>query len=69
MLEIPTRVLEWRKEEKKRKLMGENPATRTRSTVKAAGERTSTFTLEDNPVDSIIRDLEGVWSRIMEYEL
>ena len=29
---------------------------------------TSTFPLEDNPVDSIIRDLEGVRYRIAEYD-
>ena len=51
------------------KLIGGNLAMRTRSAVKAAGGRMSTFTLEDNSVDSIIRDLEGMRSRIMEYEL
>jgi hypothetical protein len=53
---------------KKRKLMLGNLATRTRSATKHGGGGTSTFTLEDNPVDSIIRDLEGVRSRIAEYE-
>ena len=48
---------------------GGNPATRTRSATRPEGGGTSTFTLEDNPVDSIIRDLEGVRSRIAEYEL
>ena len=54
---------------KKMKLMLENLATRTRSATKPGGGRTSTFTLEDNPMDSIIRDLEGVRSRITENEL
>jgi hypothetical protein len=54
---------------KKKKLLGKNLATRTRSATKAGGGETSTFTLEDNPVDFIIRDLEKVWSRIAEYEL
>ena len=54
---------------KKRKLMLRNRATRTRSATKHVGGGTSTFTLEDNPVDAIIRDLEGVRSRIAEYEL
>ena len=54
---------------KKWKLMLENRATRTRSATKPVGSETSTFTLEDNPVDTIIRDLEGVRSRIAEYEL
>ena len=54
---------------KKRKLEGGNLATRIRSATKAKGERTSPFTLGDNPVDSIIRDLEGVRSRIAEFEL
>ena len=54
---------------KKRKLMLRNLATRTMSATKPGGGGTSTFTLEDNPVDSIIRDLEGVRSRIAEYEL
>ena len=45
-----------------------NLATRTRSATKAGGGGTSTFPLEGNPVDSIIRDLEGVRSRIAEYE-
>ena len=54
---------------KKRKLMLENRATRTRSATKHAWGGTSTFTLEDNPVDAIICDLEGVWSRIADYEL
>jgi hypothetical protein len=42
---------------------------RTKSATKPRGGGTSTFTLEDSPVDSIIRDLEGVRSRIAEYEL
>jgi hypothetical protein len=54
---------------KKRKLMLGNRATRTKSATKPVGGGTSTFTLEDNPVDAIIRDLEGVRSRIAEYEL
>ena len=54
---------------KKHKLMLKNRATRTRSATKPVGGGTSTFTLEDNPVDSIIRDLEGVQSRIAEYVL
>jgi hypothetical protein len=54
---------------KKRKLMLGNHATRTMSATKPVGSKTSTFPLEDNPVDSIIRDLEGVRSRIAEYEL
>ena len=54
---------------KKRKLMLENLTTRTRSTTKPGGGGISTFTLEDNPVDSIICDLEGVQSRSAEYEL
>ena len=54
---------------KKRKPIGGNPAMRTKSATKPRGGGTSTFTLEDSPVDSIIRDLEGVRSRIAEYEL
>ena len=54
---------------KKRNLMLGNRATRTRSATKPVGGETSTFILEDNPVDGIIRDLEGVRSRIAEYEL
>ena len=54
---------------KKKKLIGGNPTTRTRSATKAGGGGTPTFTLEDNPVDSIVCDLEGVRSRIAEYEL
>jgi hypothetical protein len=54
---------------KKQKLMLGNRATRTRSATKPVGGGTFTFPLEDNPVDSIIRDLERVWSRIAEYEL
>jgi hypothetical protein len=46
-----------------------NRATRTRSATKPVGGGTSTFTLENNPVDAIIRDLKGVRSRIAEYEL
>jgi hypothetical protein len=41
---------------KKRKLMLGNRSTRTRSATKPVGGGTSTFPLEDNPVDSIIRD-------------
>jgi hypothetical protein len=52
---------------KKRKLMLGNRATRTKSATKPVGGGTST--LEDNPVDAIIRDLEGVRARIAEYEL
>ena len=54
---------------KKRKLIGGNPATRTRSTTKTVEGGTSTLTSEGNLVDSIIRDLEGVRSRNAEYEL
>jgi hypothetical protein len=54
---------------KKMKLMLGKLATQTRSATKLGGGRTSNFTLEDNPVDSIIRDLEGIRSRIAEYEL
>jgi chromosome segregation ATPase len=53
---------------KKRKLMLGNLATRNMSATMHGGGGTSTFTLEDNPVDSIIRDLEGVRSRIAENE-
>ena len=53
----------------KLKLMWENRATRTRSATKPVGGGTSTFNLENNPVDSIICDLEGIRSRIAEYEL
>ena len=49
---------------KKRKLMLGNHATQTRSATRPIG-----FTLDNNPVDAIIRDLEGVWSRIAKYEL
>ena len=54
---------------KKRKLTLGNRATRTRSATKHVGGGTSTFTLEDNPMDVIICDLQGVWSRITKYEL
>jgi hypothetical protein len=54
---------------KKKKLILGNIATRIRSATKPGGGGTSIFTLEDNPVDSIIHDLEGVRSRIAEYEL
>jgi hypothetical protein len=54
---------------KKRKFMLENRATRTKAGTKPVGNGTSTFTLEDNPVDAIIRDLEGVRSRIVKYDL
>jgi hypothetical protein len=43
---------------KKRKLMLGNHTTRTRSATKPVGCGTTTFPLEDNPVDAIIRDLE-----------
>ena len=45
---------------KKRKLIGGYLATRTRSATKAEGG-ISTFTLEDNLVDSIIRADYGSW--------
>ena len=54
---------------KKQKMMLGNLATRTRSVAKPGGGGTSTFTLEDNLLDSIIRDLKGVRFRIAEYEL
>ena len=54
---------------KKRKLMLENRSARTKSATKLVGGGTSTFTEEDNPVDAIIRDLEGVRSRMTEYKL
>ena len=41
---------------KKRKLMLENRATPTCSATKPVGGRFSTFILEDNTVNSIIRD-------------
>jgi hypothetical protein len=43
--------------------------TQTKSTTKAGRRGPSTFTLEDNPVDSIIYNQEGVWSWIVEYEV
>ena len=46
-----------------------NSATRTRSATKPVGGGTSTFPLEDNLVDSFIRDLEEVRCWIAEYEL
>ena len=46
---------------KERKLMLEN---RAKSATMSVGGGTSTFTLEDNPVNVIIRDLEGVRSRM-----
>jgi hypothetical protein len=46
-----------------------NRATRIRSATKPVGGGTSTFILEDNPVDTIIRDLEGVRSWMAEYEV
>ena len=49
--------------------MLENWPTWTRSTIKPVGGGTSTFTLEDNPVDAIIRGLEGIRSRMAEYKL
>ena len=54
---------------KKRKLILENSAMRTKSAIKPVGGGTSTFTLEDNPMDFIIRDLEGAHIRIVEYEV
>ena len=54
---------------KKRKIMLENRPTRTMSATKPVGGGTSTFTLEDNPVDAIIRDLEGIRYRMTEYKL
>ena len=54
---------------KRGKLIKGNPAMRIMSATKARGRGTSTFTLEDNPMDSIIRDLMGMRSRIAEYEL
>ena len=51
---------------KRRKVIKKNPTIRTKFAVKAAGGRTSTFILEDNLLDSIIYDLEGVRSRIMK---
>ena len=53
----------------KQKLMLENRLTRTRSATKPVGGGTSTFTLDDNPVDANIRDLERVQSRMTEYKL
>jgi hypothetical protein len=53
----------------KRKLMLGNRTTRTRSATKPVGGGTSTFTLEDNPVDTIIRNLERVQYRMAEYEV
>ena len=50
----------------KRKLMLEIRPTRTRSATKPVGGGTSTFTLDDNPVNVIIRDLEGVRSRELQ---
>ena len=54
---------------KKQKLLLENRSTRTKSATKPVGGGTSTFTLEDNPVDVIIRDLEGVRFWMTEYKL
>ena len=54
---------------KRRILMLEKRVTQTRSATKPVVDGTSTFSLEDNPMDSIICDLEGVRSRIAEYEL
>ena len=54
---------------RKRKLTLENRPTRTRSATKPIGGGPSTFTEEDNPVDAIIRDLEGVRLRMTEYKL
>ena len=39
------------------------------STTKPVGGGPSTFTEEDNLMDAIIRDLEGVRSRITKYKL
>ena len=54
---------------KKQKLMLGNRPTRTRSATKPVGGGTSTFTENDNSVDVIIRDLEGVRYRMTEYKL
>ena len=54
---------------KKQKLLLENRSTWTKSATKPVGGGTSTFTLEDNPVDVIIRDLEGVRFWMTEYKL
>ena len=54
---------------KKRKLMLGNRPTRTKSAIQSVRGGTSIFTEEDNPVDAIIRDLEGVRSRMTEYKL
>ena len=54
---------------KKRKVMLKDRPTRTRSATKPVGGGASIFTEEDNPVDAIIRDLEGIRSRMMEYKL
>ena len=54
---------------KKRKLMLGNRPARTRSATKPVGGGTSIFTEKDNPVDVIIRDLEGVRSQMTEYKL
>ena len=54
---------------KKRKIMLENRPTRTMSATKPVGGGTSTFILEDNPVDAIIRDLERIRYRMTEYKL
>lgn len=66
-------VVEFSNEEwpvsKKRKLMLRHLATWTRSATKPGGGGTATFILDDNPMYSIIRGLEGVLSRIAEYEL
>ena len=49
--------------------MLQNRVARTKSATKLVRAETATFTLEDNPTDFIVRDLEGVRSRIVEYEL
>ena len=47
----------------------EKSSTHIKSATKARGGGTSTFPLEDNPMDSIIHDLEGVRFQIAKYEL
>ena len=54
---------------RKRKLMLGNWSTQTRSATKPVRGGTSTFIEEDNLVDAIICDLEGVRSRMTEYKL
>ena len=54
---------------KKRKFILGNRQPRTMFSTKPVGGGTSTFTEEDNLVDAIIRDLEGLRSRMTEYKL